>query len=98
ETRRRLQAERDKEALTNDQPNRFTARRHHGARRAVPGRLKPPDPHSQCAPVGVAEMAPQRRGRGLMTAAELATQLDAKRVGDTWMARCPAHDDHTPSL
>src|SRR5438309_1969081 len=33
-----------------------------------------------------------------MTAAELATRLDAKRVGDTWMARCPAHDDHDPSL
>src|SRR5437899_8458002 len=33
-----------------------------------------------------------------MTDAELATQLDAKRVGDTWMARCPAHDDHNPSL
>jgi len=28
----------------------------------------------------------------------LAERLDAKRVGGTWMARCPAHEDHTPSL
>jgi putative DNA primase/helicase len=28
----------------------------------------------------------------------LATALKAKRVGSSWMARCPAHDDSTPIL
>lgn len=33
------------------------------------------------------------------TAAEIADGLDAKQVGDNrWMARCPAHDDRSPSL
>lgn len=33
-----------------------------------------------------------------MLAEELANALGAKRVGTTWMAKCPAHDDRTPSL
>jgi hypothetical protein len=33
-----------------------------------------------------------------MSAAELAEKLGAKRSGQGWMARCPAHEDHTPSL
>jgi AAA domain-containing protein/Toprim domain-containing protein len=33
-----------------------------------------------------------------VTAADLAARLDAKRVGDGWQAKCPAHEDHTPSL
>lgn len=33
-----------------------------------------------------------------MNAQELAERLGAKRVGDTYMAKCPAHDDTTPSL
>jgi hypothetical protein len=33
-----------------------------------------------------------------MTAAELATKLGGKKVGRGYMALCPAHDDHTPSL
>ena len=33
-----------------------------------------------------------------MNAEELATRLDAKRDGKGWKARCPAHDDHDPSL
>lgn len=31
-------------------------------------------------------------------AAELAEALDARPSGDGWQARCPAHDDRTPSL
>ena len=33
-----------------------------------------------------------------ITAAELAQRLDGKRSGAGWMAKCPAHDDHNPSL
>jgi hypothetical protein len=33
-----------------------------------------------------------------MTAQDLAEQLDGKRNGAGWMARCPAHEDRTPSL
>src|SRR5436190_16462574 len=32
------------------------------------------------------------------TAAELARALGGRQTGSTWMARCPAHDDSTPSL
>src|SRR5689334_17712848 len=28
----------------------------------------------------------------------LIQRLRAKRVGSSWMARCPAHNDHNPSL
>lgn len=27
-----------------------------------------------------------------------AVGSEPKRTGDSWMAPCPAHDDHTPSL
>lgn len=33
-----------------------------------------------------------------MSAAELARSLGGHRVGQVWMACCPAHDDKTPSL
>jgi hypothetical protein len=33
-----------------------------------------------------------------MTAAELAERLHARRSGDGWSARCPAHEDRNPSL
>ncbi len=33
-----------------------------------------------------------------MTAADIADLLHGKRCGAGWMARCPAHDDRTPSL
>ena len=33
-----------------------------------------------------------------MTAADLAQRLNARRSGAGWTARCPAHDDRSPSL
>ncbi len=33
-----------------------------------------------------------------MNAAELALALKGRRAGRGWKAKCPAHDDHTPSL
>jgi len=33
-----------------------------------------------------------------MIAAELAVALGGRKLGGTWMARCPAHDDREPSL
>ena len=33
-----------------------------------------------------------------MSAQSLAAALGGHRVGDAWMARCPAHEDTTPSL
>jgi hypothetical protein len=33
-----------------------------------------------------------------MTAAEIAARAKARRSGKGWIARCPAHDDHDPSL
>src|SRR5262245_42397802 len=33
-----------------------------------------------------------------MTAEELAQRLNARRSGEGWKAKCPAHDDRTPSL
>ncbi len=33
-----------------------------------------------------------------MRAEAIARALGGRRVGIMWMARCPAHDDHTPSL
>ncbi len=33
-----------------------------------------------------------------MTAESIATALGGRRAGKGWMARCPAHDDRTPSL
>jgi hypothetical protein len=33
-----------------------------------------------------------------MRAEVIVSLLNAKRVGSCWMARCPAHDDRTPSL
>ena len=33
-----------------------------------------------------------------MLASEIAKALDGRRVGGTWMACCPAHDDRKPSL
>ena len=33
-----------------------------------------------------------------MTAAEVASRLDAGRSGEGWIAKCPAHDDRNPSL
>ena len=33
-----------------------------------------------------------------MTAECIASGLAARRSGSGWMAKCPAHDDKTPSL
>jgi putative DNA primase/helicase len=33
-----------------------------------------------------------------MTATEVATQLQAKKNGAGWLAKCPAHDDNRASL
>ncbi len=33
-----------------------------------------------------------------MTADSIARALQARRSGSCWMAKCPAHDDHNPSL
>ena len=33
-----------------------------------------------------------------MTAEAIARALTARRSGSCWMAKCPAHDDRTPSL
>ncbi len=33
-----------------------------------------------------------------MTAEAIARQLGGRRCGASWLARCPAHEDHTPSL
>ena len=33
-----------------------------------------------------------------MTAADIAAALDGRHIGDSWIARCPAHDDRNPSL
>ena len=33
-----------------------------------------------------------------MTADSIARALKARRSGTGWMAKCPAHDDHSPSL
>jgi putative DNA primase/helicase len=33
-----------------------------------------------------------------MTAESIAHALNARRSGSGWMAKCPAHDDHNPSL
>jgi hypothetical protein len=34
----------------------------------------------------------------IMTAATIAKALGGRKVGSSWMARCPAHEDSTPSL
>jgi hypothetical protein len=36
--------------------------------------------------------------RCIMNASEIAAALGGKRVGNHFVARCPAHDDHDPSL
>ena len=33
-----------------------------------------------------------------MTADDIARALGGKRSGRQWLCRCPAHDDHNPSL
>jgi putative DNA primase/helicase len=33
-----------------------------------------------------------------MSAEKIAKALGGRRVGATWMARCPVHDDREPSL
>jgi len=34
----------------------------------------------------------------MATAETIATALGGRKAGGGWTARCPAHDDHTPSL
>ncbi|MDH3672698.1 MAG: hypothetical protein OES46_16325 [Gammaproteobacteria bacterium] len=36
--------------------------------------------------------------QAMMEAERIATALNGKRSGNRWMARCPSHDDKTPSL
>jgi hypothetical protein len=46
-------------------------------------------------------MAADVRGaarQGALTPAEFATRLHARRSARGWLARCPAHDDRSPSL
>jgi putative DNA primase/helicase len=38
------------------------------------------------------------RAERTLSAAEIAAALDGNPSGDGWVARCPAHDDRTPSL
>ena len=33
-----------------------------------------------------------------MSAASIASDLGGRKPGSGWTARCPAHDDHMPSL
>jgi putative DNA primase/helicase len=48
---------------------------------------------------GMPFMAPQASTEAAMTAAsDFARRLEAKRAGQGWTARCPAHDDRTASL
>ena len=37
-------------------------------------------------------------GRGFITAEDIANGLGGRKSGANWQARCPAHDDKTPSL
>jgi hypothetical protein len=37
-------------------------------------------------------------GRRAVTAETIAKALGGRKAGGSWTARCPAHDDHTPSL
>jgi len=37
-------------------------------------------------------------GDGILTADTIGRALDGRRSGGGWVARCPAHDDRTPSL
>lgn len=46
----------------------------------------------------MAERNPPLQPNGSPTAIEIARALGARAVGDGWMARCPAHNDKTPSL
>src|SRR5689334_20083592 len=41
---------------------------------------------------------PPKTGRRAMTAEAIAKALDGRKTGGSWTARCPAHDDRTPSL
>jgi len=34
----------------------------------------------------------------MISALQIAKALGGRRVGNSWIARCPAHDDNTPSL
>lgn len=49
-----------------------------------------------CRALGTGALVPEERHT--VTAAEIAERLRAKRSGDGWMCRCPAHDDRNPSL
>ena len=43
-------------------------------------------------------LSASRRWRPAMSAESIARALGGFRAGSAWMARCPAHDDHEPSL
>jgi hypothetical protein len=45
-----------------------------------------------------AGMEAQARRRPSMTAAAIAEALHGRKSGDRWFARCPSHDERTPSL
>ena len=45
-----------------------------------------------------ARPTPPKTRRRAMTAETIAKALGGRKAGSGWTARCPAHDDHTPSL
>jgi hypothetical protein len=40
----------------------------------------------------------QKNEKARLTVSEIIQRLDAKKSGTSWKAKCPAHDDRTPSL
>jgi len=46
----------------------------------------------------MARLSTMRPVKTLFTAESIANALGGRKVGGSWMARCPAHDDREPSL
>src|SRR6266550_6722861 len=81
--------------LPQQQSPRFTDRACH----SLAGWVLDINPNPERAPVGFAEVVAARGGCRMITAAELAERLGGKRVGASYKAFCPAHNDqHDPNL